>query len=136
MAKSAVGAIAVIASGAATAAIPMPDPIARVPLVGLLPRWTWDPSRRQAPPPSTDGTDVGDVAVARAFVVALLTDQGETVARVSGYRLDEPQLVAVVAEVERRDVGETSSPVPVAFTVRVTPTADGDVEPSLVLEDR
>jgi len=128
-----VGTAAALTSGTA-AAIPMPDPVARVPLVGLLPRWTWDPAYRPAPAsgpgPATAGA--ADVAAARRFVTTVLAVQDATPVAVTGYRLDDSQLVAVVAELERRD-GTSSS---VAFTVRVTPSADGGYRTSLFLEDR
>lgn len=132
------GAIAALASGTAAAAIPMPDPVARVPLVGLLPRWTWDPTSRPAPTTARDHSSAVDAGVtaARKFVIGLLTEQGESVASVSGYRLDDTQLVAVVAELVPRDRDGLRTTVALAFTVRVTPSGDGTYDTALVVEDR
>lgn len=126
------GAVAPLTSATASAS-PQPDPVARVPLVGLLSLWTWDPAHRPAPPSGPGPTTAADnVAAARRFVTSVLAEQGATVLAATGYRLDDPQLVAVVAELERQD-GTSSS---VAFTVRVTPSADGSYSAGLFLEDR
>lgn len=127
-------ATALLVAAPASATIPSPDPVGRVPLVGLLPRWTWDLSARSAPTTAPAAED-GAVATARQFIERLVARQGEMARDVVAYRLDDPQLVAVVVHVERPD-GEASRMVPVAFTVRVTRTVDGRDEASLVLEDR
>lgn len=115
----------------------MPDPVARVPLVGLLPRWTWDPSRRPLPADSAAERSADDeVDAALRFVADLLTGQGETVTSVTGYRLDDPQLVAVIAELAPRDHDGLRTTIALAFTVRATANGDGTYDTRLVVEDR
>lgn len=126
-----IGAAVVLTAGPVGASPPTPELVGRVPLVGLLPPWTWDPSARPAPPFTAASTSEDEaVATARRFVVGLLSRQNETARNVSGYRLDDPQLVAVVADFD--DPARSS----VAFTVRLTAAADGTYEADLVLEDR
>lgn len=82
------------ASPAAIAAVPMPDPVARVPVVGLLPRWTWDPLR--AHPPVADVTVDTEIDRAVAFVRDLLAEEyPKGVEVVAAYHLDDDDLVAV-----------------------------------------
>lgn len=124
-------------SETSAAAIPAPDPVARVPLIGLLPRWTWDPSQRPLPMDTgSEAAPLDEVDTALRFVAQLLADQGETVNSVSGYRLDDPQLVAVVAELAPRDEGGLRTTIALAFTVRATSRPDGTYDTQLVVEDR
>lgn len=131
LALAGIGAAVVMTAGPVSASAPTPELVGRVPLVGLLPPWTWDPSTRPTPRfIAASASKDGAVATARRFVVGLLSRQGETVRNVAGYRLDDPRLVAVVADLD--DPARTS----VAFTVRLTAAADGTYEADLVLEDR
>lgn len=138
--RSAIAAFSVAAAllpGGPAGAIPMPDPVGPVPLVGLLPRWTWDPSRRPPPPDARDARATDDqVEAALRFVAHLLTDQGEAVASVSGYRLDDPELVSVIAELAPRDQNGLRTTIALAFTVRSTVKSDGTYDTRLVVEDR
>ena len=137
MAIAAVAVAAALLHGGSAGAIPMPDPVARVPLVGLLPRWTWDPSRRPVPLDATSSqAPDGEVNAALRFVATLLTDQGETVGSVTGYRLDQPELVAVIAELAPRDQDGLRTTIALAFTVRATANGDGTYDTRLVVEDR
>lgn len=138
--RVAIGAMAIAAAlfqGGPAGAIPMPDPVARVPLVGLLPRWTWDPSQRPVPASAAaDHAPDEEVEAALRFVARLLTDQGETVDSVTGYRLDDRQLVAVIAELAPRDKDGLRTTIALAFTVRATANGDGSYDTRLVVEDR
>ncbi len=138
--RAAIGVVVVadaLFQGPSAGAIPMPDPISRVPLVGLLPRWTWDPSHRSRPADAVaDHASHDEVEAALRFVARLLTDQGETVGSVTGYRLDDPLLVAVIAELAPRDQDGLRTTVVLAFTVRATGKSDGTYDTRLVVEDR
>ena len=115
----------------------MPDPVARVPLVGLLPRWTWDPSARPTPQ-RVDAANTPDegIEAAKRFVVTLLTDQGETVDSIAAYRLDDPALVSVIAGLAPQDHDGLRTTTVLAFTVRLTANADGTYGAQLSNEDR
>lgn len=127
---------ALIPTGTALA-VPMPDPIARVPLVGLLPRWAWDINARPLPTASPSDSDPqADVEAALRFVVRQLTDEGETIDSVAGYRLDDPLLVAVVAELTPRDHGGLRTSIVLAFTVEVTPNGDGTYATKMAADGR
>ena len=138
--RSAIALFSVVAAllhGGSAGAVPMPDPVGRVPLVGLLPRWTWDASRRVLPTDAEAERSANDeVEAALRFVADLLTEQGEAVASVTGYRLDDPQLVAVVAELAPRDQDGLRTMIVLAFTVRATAKSDGTYDTRLVVEDR
>lgn len=106
-----------LGSAAPAAAIPMPDYVGRVPVVGLLPRWTWDPAWRPAPNEPVSADDNAERA--SAFVIQLVAAEYPTgIDVVATYRLDADGLYAV--EVRTPDGASAS------FTVELL---DSDGEP-------
>lgn len=95
----------------------MLDYVGRVPVVGLLPRWTWDPAWRPAPNEPVSADDNAERA--SAFVIQLVAAEYPTgIDVVATYRLDADGLYAV--EVRTPDGASAS------FTVELL---DSDGEP-------